>query len=179
MVVIRLSRVGKKNSPAYRVVVAEKRRAVKRKFIEIIGHYNPTLKPKELKINADRASFWLEKGAQPSNTVRNLMADLGILKKEEKVDIKYARDKRKKELKAEKENVEKPQPKTDVTEKNNLEAPEEKSGDTPAKESDVKESSKLNNLETKEQKKEATNVNEHSETEVPAEKVDEKEEAKK
>jgi len=104
MVVIRLSRVGKKNSPAYRVVVAENRRAVKRKFIEVIGHYNPTQTPKELKIDAERASFWMEKGAQPSDTVRNLMADIGILKKDEKVNIKYAKDKKKKELKAEKEN---------------------------------------------------------------------------
>ncbi len=114
MVVIRLSRVGKKNSPAYRVVVAEKRRAVKRKFIEVIGHYNPILKPKELKIDAERASFWMEQGAQPSDTVRNLMADLGILKKEERVNIKYAKAKKKKELKAEKEGEDKPEAKTEA-----------------------------------------------------------------
>jgi small subunit ribosomal protein S16 len=97
MVVIRLTRVGKKNSPAYRVVVAEKRRAVKRKFIEIIGHYNPTQKPKEIVIDKDRALFWVNKGAQPSDTVRNLMADLDIIPKKDKVNIKYARDKKKKE----------------------------------------------------------------------------------
>lgn len=101
MVVIRLTRVGKKNSPAYRVVVAEKRRAVKRKFIEVIGHYNPIIKPKEVVISRDRALFWLKAGAQPSDTVRNLMADLDIITKKEKVNIKYARGKKKKELKAE------------------------------------------------------------------------------
>ena len=101
MVVIRLTRVGKKNSPAYRVVVAEKRRAVKRKFIEVIGHYNPILKPKEVVISRERALFWLKAGAQPSDTVRNLMADLEIISKKEKVNIKYAKDKKKKELKAE------------------------------------------------------------------------------
>lgn len=91
MVVIRLSRVGKKNSPAYRVVVADKQRAVKRKFIEVIGHYNPTLNPKELVINKERADFWIAKGAQPSDTVRNLMVDLGILKKTEKINKVYGK----------------------------------------------------------------------------------------
>lgn len=103
MVVIRLTRVGKKNSPAYRVVVAEKRRAVKRKFIEVIGHYNPILKPKQVVISRDRAIFWLKAGAQPSDTVRNLMADLEIIAKKEKINIKYGRSKKKKDLKAESE----------------------------------------------------------------------------
>lgn len=103
MVVIRLTRVGKKNSPAYRVVVADQRRAVKRKFIEIIGNYNPIMKPKVVVISKERALFWLKLGAQPSNTVRNLMADLGIIDKKEKVNIKYSRDKKKKEIKTDKE----------------------------------------------------------------------------
>lgn len=91
MVVIRLARVGKKNSPAYRVVIADKQRAVKRKFIEVIGHYNPTLNPKELVIDKDRAVFWMGQGAQASDTVRNLMADLGIIKKGEKVNKVYGK----------------------------------------------------------------------------------------
>jgi len=103
MVVIRLARVGKTNSPAYRVVVAEKQRAVKRKFIEVIGHYNPIMKPKTIKIDKDRALFWLGRGAKPSDTVRNLMVDLGILKKDEKATKKFSKDKKKKELKAEAE----------------------------------------------------------------------------
>ena len=111
MVVIRLTRVGKKNSPAYRVVVAEKRRAVKRKFIEVIGHFNPIKKPKEVAISAERALFWLKAGAQPSDTVRNLMADQGIIPKKEKVNIKYARSKKKKELKQEKADKDQVQPK--------------------------------------------------------------------
>jgi len=91
MVVIRLTRVGKKNSPAYRVVIADKRRAVKRKFIEIIGHYNPMMKPKELVINKERALFWMENGAQPSDTVRNFMVDLGILEKDQKATKVYGK----------------------------------------------------------------------------------------
>jgi len=96
MVVIRLSRVGKKNSPSYRVVVADKQRAVKRKFIEVIGHYNPTLNPKELVINKERALFWLENGAQASDTVNNLMVDLGILKKDQKMKKIYGKPNKKK-----------------------------------------------------------------------------------
>ena len=143
MVVIRLARVGKKNSPAYRVVVAEKQRAVKRKFIEVIGHYNPIREPKEIVIDKDRALFWLEKGAQPSDTVRNLMVDQGILKKSEKAEKKYAKKKKKKELKAEKEGK---SPKTvkapEVNE--NADGPEEE-----AKE-EKKENSKNEKVETKE-----------------------------
>lgn len=99
MVVIRLTRVGKKNSPAYRVVVAEKRRAVKRKFIEVLGHYNPISKPKEIVIDKERALFWMSQGAMPSDTVRNLMADLDIIKKSDKVKKVYGKEKKKKEMK--------------------------------------------------------------------------------
>lgn len=93
MLVIRLTRVGKKNSPAYRVVVAEKRKAVKRQYIEILGHYNPIRKPKEIVIGKDRALFWLERGAKASDTVKNLMVDMGILPENQKATRKYAKKK--------------------------------------------------------------------------------------
>ncbi|MFA5926887.1 MAG: 30S ribosomal protein S16 [Patescibacteria group bacterium] len=96
MLAIRLTRVGKKNSPAYRVVVAEKTRAVKGKFIEILGHYNPTRKPKDLVIDQERAVFWLGRGAQPSDTVKNLMVDLGYFPKEAKVAKVYGKPQSKK-----------------------------------------------------------------------------------
>ncbi|MCL5410992.1 MAG: 30S ribosomal protein S16 [Patescibacteria group bacterium] len=99
MLRIRLTRVGKKNSPAYRVVIADKRRAVKRKFIEIIGHYNPTLNPKEIVINKERALFWMQNGAQPSDTVNNLMCDLGILAKKDKVNKVFGKKLSKKAIK--------------------------------------------------------------------------------
>lgn len=99
MLRIRLTRVGKKNSPAYRVVIADKRRAVKGKFIEIVGHYNPTLKPKEVVINKERALFWMENGAQPSDTVRNLMCDLGILDKKDKIQKTFGKELTKKAIK--------------------------------------------------------------------------------
>ncbi len=91
MLRIRLTRVGKKNSPAYRVVVADHKRAVKRKSIEILGHYNPASNPKGLVINKERSLYWISMGAQPSDTVRNLMCDLGILAKDAKAKKVYAK----------------------------------------------------------------------------------------
>jgi len=104
MLKIRLTRVGKKNSPAYRVVVADSKRAVQRKFVEIIGHYNPTTKPKEVVIDKERALFWIGNGAQASDTVNNLMVDLGILEK--KVNKIYKK-KTEKQIAAEKEATDK------------------------------------------------------------------------
>lgn len=99
MLKIRLTRVGKKNSPSYRVVVADKKRAVKRKFIEIIGNYNPTLKPKQIVIDKDRALFWIGNGAQPSDTVNNLMVRLGILDESKKINKVYGKKLTKKAIK--------------------------------------------------------------------------------
>lgn len=99
MIRIRLARVGKKNSPSYRVVVAEQKMAVKRKFIEIIGNYNPSVNPKQLVINKERAVFWMDQGAQPSDTIRNLMCDLGILDKKEKAQKVYGKEMTKKAIK--------------------------------------------------------------------------------
>ena len=70
MVVIRLKRVGVKNRPNYRISVADSRKASIGKSIEIIGHYDPF--KKNLKIDKERYSYWLNQGAQPSLTVKNL-----------------------------------------------------------------------------------------------------------
>ena len=114
MLRIRLTRVGKKNSPAYRVVVADHKRAVKRKSIEILGHYNPTTTPKELVINKERALYWIGNGAQASDTVHNLMCDLGILAKDAKIKKVYAKAPVKDE-KAEAEKSEAPAVKEEAT----------------------------------------------------------------
>ena len=76
---IRLSRVGAKKQPAYRVVVADARSARDSRSIDTIGHYNPRTEPIELNIDADKAKSWLEKGAQPSDTVVRLFRQAGIL----------------------------------------------------------------------------------------------------
>ncbi|MFI5373929.1 MAG: 30S ribosomal protein S16 [Candidatus Rokuibacteriota bacterium] len=71
---IRLRRTGTTRKPAYRVVVADSRAARDGKFIEVLGHYNPLTNPPTLKIEVERAKEWIKKGAQPSNTVKNLLA---------------------------------------------------------------------------------------------------------
>ena len=73
MVKIRLMRVGKTKQPSYRVVVADSRSPRDGRIIESIGHYQPRRDPSEIVIDSSRAVYWLGKGAQPSNTVKNLM----------------------------------------------------------------------------------------------------------
>lgn len=78
---IRLKRMGSKKSPFYRVVVADSRSPRDGCFIETIGTYNPLLNPAEVSINEELALQWLANGAQPSDTVRNLLSQQGIMKK--------------------------------------------------------------------------------------------------
>ena len=78
---IRLKRMGSKKSPFYRVVVADSRSPREGRFIETIGTYNPLLNPAEVSINEELALQWLANGAQPSDTVRNLLSQQGIMKK--------------------------------------------------------------------------------------------------
>ena len=73
MVKIRLTRLGDKKTPFYRVVVADQRRARDGKFIEVIGTYNPLAKEEQIKIDAERANYWLKNGAQPTDTVKDLL----------------------------------------------------------------------------------------------------------
>lgn len=79
MLVIRLSRVGKKKQPTYRVVVQEKQRDPWGTSVEIVGNYNPLTEPKTIVLKEDRIKHWLEKGAQPSETVHNLLVDAKLV----------------------------------------------------------------------------------------------------
>ena len=76
---IRLTRVGAKKQPSYRVVVADARSARDSRAIETLGHYNPRTEPIELVVDAEKAKAWLAKGAQPSDTVVRLLRNAGIL----------------------------------------------------------------------------------------------------
>lgn len=76
---IRLTRVGAKKQPAYRVVVADSRNARDSRSIETIGHYNPRSEPAEIVIDAEKARAWIAKGAQPSETVARLLRVAGIV----------------------------------------------------------------------------------------------------
>ncbi len=80
MVKIRLKRIGAKKAPFYRVVVADGRYARDGRFIEEIGYYNPMTTPAEVKIDAEKATAWIGKGAQPTDTVRALLKKSEILK---------------------------------------------------------------------------------------------------
>ena len=76
---IRLKRMGMKKKPFYRVVVADVRRPRDGRFIEEIGYYDPMTKPAEIKVNNDRAQYWLGVGAQPTDTVRILLKKSGAI----------------------------------------------------------------------------------------------------
>lgn len=73
MLTIRLTRVGKKKQPTYRFIVSEKARDPWGKALEILGHYNPLSKPAQLVLEKERILYWISKGAQTSDTVRNLL----------------------------------------------------------------------------------------------------------
>lgn len=77
MLTIRLSRIGKKNKPMYRLIIAEKARDPHGRALEILGSYNPYTK--ELKAKNDRIKYWLSKGSQTSPTVNNLLIDKGVI----------------------------------------------------------------------------------------------------
>jgi len=70
---IRLARTGAKKKPSYRVVVIDRERARDGRFVEIIGHYNPRGNPPDLVLKWERASYWIGRGAQPSETVASLL----------------------------------------------------------------------------------------------------------
>ena len=74
MVVIRMRRAGSKKRPFFRVVVTDSRAARDSSFVEILGHYNPRSKPAVVNVDRERVSYWLSKGAQPSDSVRTLIA---------------------------------------------------------------------------------------------------------
>ncbi len=74
MLAIRLRRAGSKKRPYFRVVVADSRSARDSRFVEILGSYNPRSKPAVVDIDTERVRYWIGKGAQPSDSVRTLMA---------------------------------------------------------------------------------------------------------
>lgn len=78
---IRLKRMGAKKKPTYRFVVADTRSPRDGRFIEEIGTYNPLVNPSQVKINEEKALQWMLDGAKPSDTVRNLFSDAGLMEK--------------------------------------------------------------------------------------------------
>ena len=87
---IRLTRMGAKKRPSYRIVATDSRTTRDKKYIELIGTYNPVAEPKTVNIKEEVAMKWLRNGAVPTDTVRNLFSEAGIMKK-------FAEEKDKKE----------------------------------------------------------------------------------
>ena len=81
MVKIRLKRMGAKKAPFYRIVVADSRSPRDGAFIEKIGTYNPLTNPAEIKVDEEFTLKWLNNGAVPTDTVRNLLSKIGVMKK--------------------------------------------------------------------------------------------------
>jgi small subunit ribosomal protein S16 len=86
---IRLSRVGKKKQPSYRIVVADSRSPRDGAFLKIIGHYNPLTDPATLVVQEDEAVRWLTSGAQPSETAAKLLTRAGVMEKAGREAVKY------------------------------------------------------------------------------------------
>ncbi len=78
MVKIRLTRLGSHKKPFYRMIVTDSKTRRNGPFIEILGTYDPLQEPSDIKIDAERAKFWLSKGAQPTDTAKRLMQKAGI-----------------------------------------------------------------------------------------------------
>lgn len=85
MLTIRLSRVGKKKQPEYRLVISEKTKDPWGDALEYLGHFNPRTNPATVNFNVERIKYWLSKGAQVSDTVKNILIDQKILESEKKL----------------------------------------------------------------------------------------------
>ena len=87
---LRLKRMGAKKAPRYRIVAADARTRRDGREIETIGYINPTAEPAEIHVDTEKALDWLRKGAQPSDTVRNILSGQGVMKQfhDEKVAAK-------------------------------------------------------------------------------------------
>ena len=82
---MRLTRMGDKKSPFYRIVVADSRTGRDGKYIDKIGHYNPIAQPAEIVVDEAKAKDWLSKGVQPTDTVKNILVNQGIIPKPTKL----------------------------------------------------------------------------------------------
>ncbi len=91
---LRLTRMGAKKAPRYRIVAADSRVARDGKVIEVIGTYDPTTNPETVTLDSEKAMKWLKTGAQPSDTVRNILSHQGVMKQfhDDKVASKKAKN---------------------------------------------------------------------------------------
>lgn len=93
---MRLTRLGDKKSPTYRIVVVDSRKARDGEYIDKVGRYNPTTSPAEVVIDAEKAKDWLSKGVQPTETVKSLLLNAGVIEKSDKLSPSKTNPKKKK-----------------------------------------------------------------------------------
>ena len=96
MLKIRLTRTGKTTQESFRIVVADQKKAVKRQYLELLGHYLPTCNPKVLKFDKERILYWISKGAQPTETVASLLKAEGVAGMEKYIAFTTDRQSKKK-----------------------------------------------------------------------------------
>lgn len=93
---MRLTRMGDKKSPFYRIIVCDSRKSRDGEYLEKIGHYNPVSEPVEIVIDAEKAKSWLAKGVQPTETVKSLLVKQGVIPKPEKLSPSRTKTKKSK-----------------------------------------------------------------------------------
>ncbi len=99
MLVIRLQRTGRENTPTFRIVVSEKARSAKKGTLEIVGHFIPNRETPVFDCKQDRVEYWISKGAQPSDTLARHLKRVGM-KNMDKFILRYAKQKSKSEVPA-------------------------------------------------------------------------------
>lgn len=130
MLSIRLSRVGKKKQPSYRIIVLDKRKDPWGKYLENLGFYNPRVKPRKIELKEERIKYWLSVGAGPSATVHNLLVDAKIIEGPKK---KATIIRKKKKVEEKKEAAPKaPSASPETPEQPAAEIPAEKPAEKPA-----------------------------------------------
>ena len=93
---MRLTRLGDKKSPFYRIVITDSRNARDGAYIDKVGHYDPTRQPAEIVIDKEKAADWLSTGVQPTETVRALLLLAGVIEKSDKLSPSKTNPKKKK-----------------------------------------------------------------------------------
>ena len=92
---MRLTRMGDKKSPFYRIVVADSRKARDGEYVDLVGTYNPLKTPEEVKIDVEKAKKWIANGVQPTETVKNLLVKAGVIEQSKKLSPSKTNPKKK------------------------------------------------------------------------------------
>lgn len=133
---LRLKRMGKKKQPIYKIVAADSRSPRDGKFLEAVGVYNPLTNPHTIELKEERVNYWLDNGAQPTNTVKSLFNQKGLNLKRDLVKRKFSEEKIEAELKtwqAKKEaSLQKKSEKKKISAKQKAKAQKEAAEETPA-----------------------------------------------